>query len=68
MAIATAAGMLSSMLLTLLVVPVFYLVFDDAAEWLSARMRRRPPAPAGGSHAAWPAGSPARNDGTHPAR
>jgi HAE1 family hydrophobic/amphiphilic exporter-1 len=32
MAIATAAGMLSSTLLTLLVVPVFYLLFDDAAE------------------------------------
>ncbi|MCH8132080.1 MAG: efflux RND transporter permease subunit [Myxococcales bacterium] len=32
MAIATAAGMLSSTVLTLLVVPVFYLVFDDAAE------------------------------------
>ena len=32
MAIATAAGMLSSTILTLIVVPVFYLVFDDAAE------------------------------------
>jgi HAE1 family hydrophobic/amphiphilic exporter-1 len=44
MAIATAAGMLSSMLLTLLVVPVFYLVFDDAAEWLRGRLSRRTPA------------------------
>ncbi len=32
MAIATAAGMLSSTLLTLIVVPVFYLLFDDAAD------------------------------------
>ena len=32
MAIATAAGMLSSTLLTLVVVPVFYLIFDDAAD------------------------------------
>ena len=32
MAIATAAGMLSSTVLTLLVVPVFYVVFDDLAE------------------------------------
>jgi HAE1 family hydrophobic/amphiphilic exporter-1 len=32
MAVATAAGMLSSTFLTLLVVPVFYIVFDDAAE------------------------------------
>jgi HAE1 family hydrophobic/amphiphilic exporter-1 len=31
MAVATAAGMFSSMMLTLLVVPVFYLLFDDAA-------------------------------------
>ena len=32
MAIATAAGMFSSTVLTLLVVPLFYLVFDDAAD------------------------------------
>ena len=32
MAVATAAGMLSSTALTLLVVPVFYLLFDDAAD------------------------------------
>ncbi len=32
MAIATGAGMLSSTLLTLVVVPVFYLLFDDAAD------------------------------------
>jgi hydrophobic/amphiphilic exporter-1 (mainly G- bacteria), HAE1 family len=34
MAIATAAGMFSSTVLTLLVVPVFFIVFDDAAEWV----------------------------------
>ena len=36
MAVATAAGMFSSMLLTLLVVPVFYLALDDAVA-LAAR-------------------------------
>jgi multidrug efflux pump subunit AcrB len=40
MAIATAAGMLTSMLLTLLVVPVFYLLFDDAAEAAGSLLRR----------------------------
>jgi len=34
MAVATAAGMLTSMLLTLLVVPVFYLALDDLSGWL----------------------------------
>ena len=34
MAVATAAGMLSSIVLTLLVVPVVYLVIDDGVEWL----------------------------------
>ncbi len=34
MAVATAAGMFSSMLLTLLVVPVFYLALDDAKNFL----------------------------------
>jgi len=34
MGVATAAGMLTSMLLTLLVVPVFYLALDDASSWL----------------------------------
>jgi HAE1 family hydrophobic/amphiphilic exporter-1 len=38
MAIATAAGMFSSTLLTLLVVPVFYLMFDDAAEWIGKKL------------------------------
>ena len=40
MAVVTAAGMFSSTLLTLLVVPVFYLVLDDATEWLRDRWRR----------------------------
>jgi HAE1 family hydrophobic/amphiphilic exporter-1 len=38
--VATAAGMFSSTLLTLLVVPVFYLLLDDFAEGLKARARR----------------------------
>lgn len=44
LAIATAAGMFSSMTLTLLIVPVFYIGLDDLAEWtmaLPARLRRR---------------------------
>jgi HAE1 family hydrophobic/amphiphilic exporter-1 len=41
MAIATGAGMLSSTVLTLLVVPVFYLVLDDAVGWLRGKLRRR---------------------------
>jgi len=40
MAVATAAGMLSSTALTLLVVPVFYLLFDDAADWVKGALRR----------------------------
>jgi hydrophobe/amphiphile efflux-1 (HAE1) family protein len=40
MAVASAAGMFSSMLLTLVVVPVFYLLFDDAAEWVKGGFRR----------------------------
>jgi HAE1 family hydrophobic/amphiphilic exporter-1 len=43
MAVATAAGMFSSMMLTLLVVPVFYLVLDDAVAALRHRLLRRPP-------------------------
>jgi HAE1 family hydrophobic/amphiphilic exporter-1 len=43
MAIATAAGMLSSTVLTLLVVPVFFIVFDDAAEWVKRGFRRAEP-------------------------
>jgi len=40
MAVATAAGMFSSTLLTLLVVPVFYLLIDDAAEFVARGFRR----------------------------
>jgi HAE1 family hydrophobic/amphiphilic exporter-1 len=40
MAIAAGAGMLSSTVLTLLVVPVFYLAIDDALEWTKAGVRR----------------------------
>jgi HAE1 family hydrophobic/amphiphilic exporter-1 len=39
MAVATAAGMLSSTVLTLLVVPVFYVVFEDGIDWLKGRLR-----------------------------
>jgi HAE1 family hydrophobic/amphiphilic exporter-1 len=34
MAVATAAGMFTSMLLTLLIVPVFYIVLEETREWL----------------------------------
>ncbi len=47
MAVATAAGMVSSTVLTLLVVPVFYVLIDDGTEWVKGRVRRllgRPPA------------------------
>jgi len=47
MAVATGAGMLSSTALTLLVVPVFYLVLDDFVEAVKRRLLRRP----GGSQA-----------------
>lgn len=40
MAIATGAGMFSSTLLTLLVVPVIYLLFDDAADAVKRALRR----------------------------
>jgi len=40
MAVAVAAGMFSSTFLTLLVVPVFYVVLDDGIERLSAGLRR----------------------------
>jgi HAE1 family hydrophobic/amphiphilic exporter-1 len=41
MAVATAAGMFSSTLLTLIVVPVLYLFLDDLSEWVRGRGRRR---------------------------
>ena len=40
MAVATAAGMLSSTVLTLMVVPVFYLLFDDAAAFVKRSSSR----------------------------
>jgi HAE1 family hydrophobic/amphiphilic exporter-1 len=40
MAIAAGAGMFSSTVLTLLVVPVFYLAIDDSVEWVKGRLRR----------------------------
>jgi HAE1 family hydrophobic/amphiphilic exporter-1 len=51
MAVATAAGMLTSLLLTLLVVPVFYLALDDLSGWLRAGL--------GWSRSAAPAAAPA---------
>jgi HAE1 family hydrophobic/amphiphilic exporter-1 len=54
MAVAAGAGMFSSTLLTLLVVPVFYLMLDDGAEWLRAHLRRG--AAAAGAAAAVPGG------------
>jgi hydrophobe/amphiphile efflux-1 (HAE1) family protein len=45
MAVAAAAGMISSTALTLLVVPVFYLTLDDGIAWLRSRLRRRPSEP-----------------------
>ena len=44
MAVAAAAGMISSTALTLIVVPVFYLGIDDLADWIRARLWRRKPA------------------------
>jgi HAE1 family hydrophobic/amphiphilic exporter-1 len=41
MAVATAAGMFSSTLLTLLVVPTLYVVLDDLAEWVRGTLRGR---------------------------
>jgi multidrug efflux pump subunit AcrB len=40
MAIATAAGMFSSLVLTLLIVPVFYLKLDDGVEFVKRLLRR----------------------------
>ncbi len=41
MAVATAAGMFSSTVLTLIIVPVFYLALDDLADWIRGLLRRR---------------------------
>jgi len=40
MAVAAGAGMISSTALTLLVVPVFYLVLDDGVAWLKRKVLR----------------------------
>jgi HAE1 family hydrophobic/amphiphilic exporter-1 len=40
MAIAAAAGMLSSTVLTLLVIPTIYLLVDDAVEWVKGLLAR----------------------------
>ncbi len=45
MAVAAAAGMISSTALTLIVVPVFYLGMDDAAAWVRRKIWRKAPAP-----------------------
>jgi multidrug efflux pump subunit AcrB len=60
MAVASGAGMFSSTLLTLLVVPVFYLMLDDLAEKVRAFIWRTPRAP----HSAPPA--PATTGGPTP--
>ena len=41
MAVAVAAGMFSSTILTLIVVPVFYVLLDDLVEWLRGRFHRK---------------------------
>ena len=43
MAVAAVAGMISSTVLTLVVVPVFYLGLDDLGEWLRAKLWRSEP-------------------------
>jgi HAE1 family hydrophobic/amphiphilic exporter-1 len=40
MAVAVAAGMFSSTVLTLIVVPVFYIFLDDAADFARGALRR----------------------------
>jgi HAE1 family hydrophobic/amphiphilic exporter-1 len=52
MAVAAAAGMISSTALTLLVVPVFYLTLDDGILWLRRKLRRREVAPGAAPSAA----------------
>jgi HAE1 family hydrophobic/amphiphilic exporter-1 len=46
MAVATAAGMFSSMVLTLLIVPVFYLTLEDLSEWAKGLALRKASDPA----------------------
>src|SRR5262249_14162563 len=62
MAVASGFGMFSSTVLTLLVVPIFYLVLDDLSEAVRAWLRRR-----GRSDGDAGAGAPALADGEpHP--
>jgi HAE1 family hydrophobic/amphiphilic exporter-1 len=40
MSVAVIGGLFTSTMLTLLVIPVIYLIFDDAKDWVTARMRK----------------------------
>jgi HAE1 family hydrophobic/amphiphilic exporter-1 len=40
MSVAVIGGLFTSTMLTLLVIPVLYLVFDDVKDWITARIRR----------------------------
>jgi HAE1 family hydrophobic/amphiphilic exporter-1 len=69
MAVASGAGMLSSTVLTLVVVPVFYLVLDDAILAVRRRLRRllrrgdpQAPETEHGSRLAWQRASEARSE------
>ncbi|MBN9411709.1 MAG: efflux RND transporter permease subunit [Burkholderiales bacterium] len=43
MAIAVIGGLITSTVLSLLVIPVVFLIVDDIGQWLLRRLRRRPP-------------------------
>jgi HAE1 family hydrophobic/amphiphilic exporter-1 len=70
-------GMLLSTLVTLVIVPIFYVLFDRFGAWVGAQARRRPAAPGGGGHEgngrvpheqAAPAAAAATNGEAEPAR